>query len=146
MPPLEPKFNTHDNIDREVVVINKSSLLLVKECEQRILMPHSMTASIGATLTLGTSALLTEKFHDAWSIPGETIRSAFIFGTIAALVSSVYFCIRWFQTKRGKPEDVIAHLFQNKQPPLAFLAEPKKTIADTPTFATPKKHSKRSLK
>lgn len=121
------EFNTHNNIDTEIIRINKNSLFLhFKEIQSNSSIPTEAATYGGLFLTLLTSAFLTEKFHDLWSIPGETIRSAFLVGAIISLLYSIYNFMSWYKNRnKFTPEGILESLVNKKIKPLALLESPK---------------------
>lgn len=72
-------YREHDNTDRDIIIINKDSLLLkLFKSKEFYNSSNSAFGFMGIASAFISAGYLTETFHNVGFIPGETIRSIFI--------------------------------------------------------------------
>ena len=109
-------FREHDNVDRDVIIVNKDSLLLrLRGCKEFFSSTTAGFGYAGMAITLLSSAVLTENFRSIGAIPGETIRTTFIVLGITTTVLAGRCALRWLQNhKFNEPETIVEGLTQKK--------------------------------
>jgi hypothetical protein len=121
------EFNKHDNIDREVIEVSKSFLLLqLKDCEKYASLPAETVGYGGIAITLFATVFLTETTRNLWNISGSTVQAAFLVGAIVATVITVRKGILWYRIRnRYTPEAIIESLIKKEaRKPIALLPAP----------------------
>lgn len=115
-------FTEHDNVDRDVIKINKDSLLLrIANCKEYYTSLVAAPTFLGISVSLLIPGLLAEAFKTIEPVPGETIRTSLLVLGIVTLVLSGYFFIKWHRLRdTHEPRSIIESMIQNK-------AEPPKT-------------------
>ena len=109
------KQKIYDNADRDIIIINKDSLILKlfksKEFYNSI---NSAFGFGGVALAFLLSGYLTETFHNVGYIPGETIRSIFIVLGIVFIGFTVKSLVSWFKLKdTHDPIKMVSDLLKN---------------------------------
>lgn len=107
----------HDNTDRDIIIINKDSLILKlfksKEFYNSI---NSAFGFGGISVALIFSGYLTETFHNIGFIPGETIRSIFIVLGLVFLGLCIKSTISYFKLRNtNDPVKIIASLLKEEE-------------------------------
>ncbi len=104
----------HNNMDRDIIIINKDSLILKLFKSKEFYNSSNSAFGFGGIATAFLSAgYLTESFHNIGFIPGETIRSIFIVLGIIGLVLTGRSIIIWHRLKNGyQPEELVASLLK----------------------------------
>lgn len=94
------KQKIYNNVDRDIIIINKDSLILKlfksKEFFNSI---NSAFGFGGVALALLSAGYLTETFHNVGYIPGETIRAMFISLGLIFIGFTAKSVISWFKLK-----------------------------------------------
>lgn len=120
---MPKEFNRHDNIDYEVIEVNKDTLLLrMRDCASYASLPSETVGYAGISLTLLSSAFLSETMRGIWVISGATVHAAFLVGGVVAALATVYKAMRWYQVRDAhSPENTVDLLLPNKRPFIAGL-------------------------
>ncbi|MDD2657062.1 MAG: hypothetical protein PHD04_00140 [Candidatus Pacebacteria bacterium] len=115
-------FKEHDNRDRDVIIINKDSLVLrLFRSKEFYNSSNSAFGFGGIAFASLSTGYLTETFRDIGYIPGETIRSIFIVLGIITLVLAVRSVFRWYKLKNGhEPEEIVRSLLNHNETPKTF--------------------------
>ncbi len=122
----KPKI--HDNTDPDVIAINRTKLAYNLELVRRFCFSASTTFTwFGLGITFIVTTLITEKFKDIGSIPGETIRAVFIVLGIVGLGFFIKDGWRWLNLrKKYDPEILVKDLLEeNPQELSSATREPK---------------------
>lgn len=110
----------HDHTENELVLIGKESL-------RGHLIRSSSTAAAGAmargllmtAAVLWTAALLSNSFRDIGSVPGETVRAAFMAMGVIAAVTGFVEAFRWTEYRKDHDaENVVTRLTSAEPRPL----------------------------
>jgi len=106
----------HDNTDADLIVINKTKLSHNLELVRRFCASSNNTfAWLGLGVTFLITALITEKFIDIGSIPGETIRSVFVVLGLVGFGLFIKDGFHWFKLKnKYNPDSLVAELLNNE--------------------------------
>lgn len=120
-------FKEHDNRDRDVIIINKDSLVLkLFRSKEFYNSSNSAFGFGGIALALLSAGYLTESFRGVGYIPGETIRSIFIVLGIITLVLAVRSVFRWYKLKDGyEPEEIVRSLLNHQETPKTVTVKGK---------------------
>lgn len=126
-------YKEHDNTDRDIIIINKDSLLLrLFKSKEFYNSSNSAFGFMGIALAFVSSGYLTETFHDIGFIPGETIRSIFIVIGVITLVLGGRSIIKWYKLKNGyEPDEIVSSLIRTQET-VKTVTESKKTKPTTP--------------
>ena len=127
---MTKEFNRHDNVDYDLVEINKDSLLLkLKECAEYSSLPAEVRGYGGLALTLSTVAFFTETSRGLWVISGETIQASFLVGAIVATAITLRKAIKWYTIRDGyTPEAIVRSLSGSRiAKPMVYLPAPAQT-------------------
>lgn len=136
------QFRTHDNVDRDLIRINKDKLILEFDrgidaaTASRAIAPYG-----GLALTLFSAVFLTEKFHGISVVSGDTIRSAFLLGGIAMSVLTMYNVYQWWCSKgQNTAEAIVEKLAPSvtKSIPPLMLPAPQQTQEKKRSVRTPR--------
>lgn len=105
----------YDNIDRDIVVVNKDTLTLkLERCENFHNASNSAFGLGGIAISLLTSGYLTDTFRSVGPIPGETIRATFLATGLVCGAVAVKSAINWWRLRSNhKPNNVVASLMVN---------------------------------
>ncbi len=132
---MQHNSTDHDNIDRDIIIINKDSLILkLFKSKEFYNSSNSAFGFGGISLAFLSAGYLTETFHNVGFIGGETIRSIFIVLGIITLVLTGRSTLRWYKLKNGyEPEEIVKTLLRNtekilKEKPLNTLTKLKNKL------------------
>ena len=120
---MTKKFNRYDNVDYDVVEVNKDTLLLkFRDCKKYACIPNETVTYASIALTLFATVFFTETSRGIWTISGETIQATFLVGAIASTICALYKGIRWYHVKGTfTPEAIIKSLTQEINVPVQIL-------------------------
>lgn len=104
----------HDNIDRDIIIINKDSLLLrILHCKEYYTSQVAAPTFFGISISLLVPGFLSESFRNMGPIPGETIRSSILVLGVIALVLSGYFFWKWYRSREThEPHTIVNNLLK----------------------------------
>ena len=104
----------HDNIDRDIIIINKDSLLLrILHCKEYYTSQIAAPTFFGISISLLIPGFLSESFRSMGPIPGETIRSSLLVLGIIAFVLSGYFFWKWYRSREThEPQTIVNSLLR----------------------------------
>jgi hypothetical protein len=114
-------FKEHDNIDRDIIKINKDSLMLkIQKCKDFYISSSSAFGFGGIALALFLGGYLTQTFHNVGFIPGETIRAIFIALGIMFALLAVKSTLIWKKFyKDHEPYQIISSLLKSEKKPIS---------------------------
>jgi hypothetical protein len=109
---MSKNFNRYDNIDYDVVEVNKDRLLLkFRDCEKYASLPAETVTYTSIAISLFATVFFTETARGLWTISGETIQAAFLVGGIVSSITAINKGRKWYQTKDTyTPESIIKSL------------------------------------
>lgn len=109
-------LNEHDNTDRDIIIINKDSLILKLFKSKEFYNSSNLAFGFGGiALAFVSAGYLTETFHNVGFIPGETIRSIFIVLGIISTILAGRSVLRWYKLRNGyEPEEIVKALLKSK--------------------------------
>lgn len=107
----------HDNTDRDIIIINKDSLLLrILHCKDYYTSQVAAPTFLGIAISLMVPGLLSESFRNIGPVPGETIRVSLIVLGVITFVLAGYFFWKWYQSKdTHEPQNIINSLLKNNK-------------------------------
>lgn len=109
-------YKEHDNTDRDIIIINKDSLLLRLYKSKEFYNSSNLAFGfMGIASAFISAGYLTETFHNLGFVPGETIRSIFIVIGIITFVLGGRSIFRWYKLKNGhEPGEIVGSLLQQQ--------------------------------
>ena len=104
----------HDNIDRDIIKINKDSLLLrILHCKEYYTSQVAAPTFFGISVSLLIPGFLSEAFRNMGPIPGETIRSSLLVLGVVSFVLSGYFFWKWYRSREThEPKTIVNSLLR----------------------------------
>jgi len=128
------KMREFDNIDRDIIKINKDSLLLrLTKCRDYYSSLNTIFGLGGIALSLVPSSYLTETFRNIGPIPGETIRGTFLSVGIFSAIFAIRSLVGWLKLRDAHDPEKIT---------LSLVSLPVNDYPNnqaTPDIANPKK-------
>ncbi len=104
----------HDNTDRDIIIINKDSLILkLFQSKEFYNSTSSAFGFVGVTLALLSAGYLTETFHNVGFIPGETVRTIFIALGLISAIFTIKSLWTWHKLKdTHEPKQIVSSLLK----------------------------------
>jgi hypothetical protein len=120
---MSKNFNRYDNVDYDVVEVNKDTLLLkLRDCEKYASASNETLTYASIALTLFAAVFFTETSRGIWTISGETIQATFLVGGIATTICALYKAVKWYRAKGTfTPEAIIKSLTRDTNVPVQVL-------------------------
>ncbi|MDP3948888.1 MAG: hypothetical protein Q8Q17_02990 [bacterium] len=124
----KPKI--HDNTDQDVIAINRTKLSYNLELVRRFCFSAATVLTwLGLATTFIVTALITDKFKNIGSIPGETIRTVFIFLGIAGFILFIKDGWRWYKLKdKYDPDALVKELLEDNPQDLESATKNKERL------------------
>lgn len=112
-----PDIKEHDNVDKDVIKINKDSLLLrIIHCKEHYISQTAAPTLFGVSISLLIPGFISESFKNVGAVPGETIRMSLLVLGVVALVFSGYFAWKWYWSKDAhNPNTIIKNLTESSK-------------------------------
>ena len=130
---MQTTLTEHDNTDRDIILINKDSLVLrLFKSKEFYNSSNSAFGFGGISIAFLSTGYITDTFHNVGFIPGETIRSIFIVLGIITFVLAGRSIFRWYKLKNGhEPEEIVNSLLKS-QGVIGTVNKTKRTEARAP--------------
>ena len=99
----------HDNIDRDIIKINKNSLLLrIIHCKVYYTSLTATPTFLGISISLLVPGFLAESYKTIGPVPGETVRIILIVLGVVALTLTIFFFFQWLRLRdTHDPKNII---------------------------------------
>lgn len=99
----------HHNIDKDVIIVNKDSLILkLMECKDFYSSSNSFFGFGGIAISLISLSLFTETFRSTTYLSGETIRGMVLGLGLFCAIPTIFSALSWWRLRKThEPKEIV---------------------------------------